>query len=208
MNATGILTTLLLASSFAAAAPALAEPPPLIPRDVLFGNPERSSPTVSPNGKLLAWIAPDKKNVLQVWIKTIGKNDDKMVTADKKRGIRSYTWAEDDRTLLYVQDADGDENWHVYGVDLPTGSVRDYTPFQGVQGRIEDVNRERPNEILVAMNVRNKQLHDVYRCDLRTGALTVDTENPGDVIGWVTDAHFCGRGAQIATPDGGTELAR
>ena len=206
MNAKSILTTLLLASSFAAAAPALAEPPPLIPRDVLFGNPERSSPTVSPNGKQLAWIAPDKKNVLQVWIKTIGKNDDKILTADKKRGIRSYTWAEDDRTLLYVQDADGDENWHVYGVDLPTGSVRDYTPFQGVQGRIEDVNRERPNEILVAMNVRNKQLHDVYRCDLRTGALTVDTENPGDVIGWVTDAHMIVRGAQIATPDGGTEL--
>src|SRR3569833_2376610 len=112
MNATGILTTPLLASAFAAAAPALAEPPPLIPRDVLFGNPERSSPTVSPNGKLLAWIAPDKKNVLQVWIKTIGKNDDKMVTADKKRGIRSYTWAEDDRTQLNVQDADGAENSH------------------------------------------------------------------------------------------------
>src|SRR6476659_2322714 len=99
MNAKGILTT-------------------LIPRDVLFGNPERTSPHISPDGKRLAWIAPDKKNVLQVWVKTIGKNDDKMVTADKKRGIRSYMWAEDDRTLLYTQDADGDENWHVYGVDL------------------------------------------------------------------------------------------
>lgn len=130
MNAKSVLTTLLLASSFAAAAPALAEPPALIPRDVLFGNPERTSPHLSPDGKHLAWLAPDKKNVLQVWVKTIGKKDDKMVTADKKRGIRSYFWAEDDRTLLYIQDADGDENWHVYGVDLPTGSVRDYTPFQ------------------------------------------------------------------------------
>ena len=93
----GILTTLLLASSFAAAAPASAEPPPLISRDVLFGNPERTSPRLSPDGKRLAWIAPDKKNVLQVWVKTIGKNDDKVVTADKKRGIRSYLWAEDDQ---------------------------------------------------------------------------------------------------------------
>ena len=66
MTGKGILTTLLLASSFAAAAPAAAEPPPLIPRDVLFGNPERTSPHLSPDGKRLAWLAPDKKNVLQV----------------------------------------------------------------------------------------------------------------------------------------------
>ena len=58
---------------------------------------------------------------------------DKVVTADKKRGIRQYFWAEDDRTLLYMQDTDGDENFHVYGVDLTTGNVRDYTPFQGVR---------------------------------------------------------------------------
>jgi dipeptidyl aminopeptidase/acylaminoacyl peptidase len=210
MNGKGILTTLLLASSFAAAAPASAAevPPPLIPRDVLFGNPERTSPHLSPDGKRLAWLAPDKKNVLQVWVKTVGaKSDDtKVLTADKKRGIRGFLWAEDDRTLLYNQDADGDENWHVYGVDLVSGNVRDYTPFQGVQGRIEDVNHKQPDTILVALNLRNRQLHDVYRCDLRTGALTVDTENPGDVVGWQTDADMAVRAAQVSLPDGGTEL--
>jgi dipeptidyl aminopeptidase/acylaminoacyl peptidase len=206
MTRKGILTTLLLASSFAAAAPAAAEPPPLIPRDVLFGNPERTSPHISPDGKRLAWLAPDKKNVLQVWVKTVGKSDDKIVTADKKRGIRSFFWAEDDRTLLYTQDADGDENWHVYGVDLPTGNVRDYTPFQGVQGQIEDSNYKHPDSILVGMNLRNRQLHDVYRCDLKTGALTLDTENPGDVAGWAVDGDMVVRGAQIALPDGGTEI--
>ncbi|MGZ3428401.1 MAG: S9 family peptidase, partial [Polyangia bacterium] len=206
MTGKGILTTLLLASSFAAAAPAAAEPPPLIPRDVLFGNPERTSPHISPDGKKLAWLAPDKKNVLQVWVKTVGKSDDKIVTADKKRGIRSFFWAEDDRTLLYTQDADGDENWHVYGVDLPTGNVRDYTPFQGVQGQIEDSNYKHPDTILVGLNVRDRRLHDVYRCDLKTGALTLDTENPGDVAGWATDDDMVVRGAQVALPDGGTEL--
>jgi dipeptidyl aminopeptidase/acylaminoacyl peptidase len=206
MNGKGILTTLLLASSFAAAAPASAEPPPIIPRDVLFGNPERTSPHISPDGKKLAWIAPDKKNVLQVWVKTVGKSDDKIVTADKKRGIRSFFWAEDDRTLLYTQDADGDENWHVYGVDLPTGNVRDYTPFQGVQGHIEDTNYKHPESILVGINLRDRRLHDVYRCDLKTGALTLDTENPGDVAGWSTDDDMVVRGAQVSLPDGGTEL--
>ena len=139
MNAKGILTTLLLASSFAVAAPASAEPPPLISRDVLFGNPERANPQLSPDGKKLAWIAPDKKNVLQVWVRTVGKNDDKIVTADKKRGIRQYFWAEDAHTLLYMQDTDGDENFHVYGVDLTAGNVRDYTALQGVRAGLDNI---------------------------------------------------------------------
>ena len=209
MNPKGILTTLLLASSFAAASPALAadSPPPLISRDVLFGNPESASPHISPDGKRLGWIAPDKKNVLQVWVKTIGKNDDKMVTADKKRGIRSYFFAEDDRTLLYMQDADGDENFHVYGVDLVDGNVRDYTPFQGVRGSVEDTNRERPNEILVSLNLRNRQLMDVYRCDLRTGALAARHREPGRRrrLGH-RRAHERARRAGRRSPDGGTEL--
>src|SRR5437762_513676 len=94
---------LLLLGALGAPAPARADLPPLITRDVLFGNPERTTPKLSPDGKRLAWLAPDKKDVLQVWVRTIGKKDDKMVTADKKRGIRIYFWAHDNRTLLYEQ---------------------------------------------------------------------------------------------------------
>ena len=78
------------------------ELPPLISRDILFGNPERTSPALSPDGKRLAWLAPDTNNVLQVWVKTVGKDDDKIITADKKRGIRQYFWAKDNRNLLYL----------------------------------------------------------------------------------------------------------
>src|SRR6266542_3471152 len=81
----------------------LAELPSLISRDVLFGNPERTSPRLSPDGTRFGWLAPDKKNVLQVWVKTIGKDDDIIVTVDKKRGICIHLWAEDNRTLLYLQ---------------------------------------------------------------------------------------------------------
>lgn len=80
-----------------------AELPPLIPRDILFGNPEKVNPQISPDGARLAWIAPDKKNVLQVWVKTIGKDDDKTVTADSKRGIRQFFWAENSKMLVYLQ---------------------------------------------------------------------------------------------------------
>jgi dipeptidyl aminopeptidase/acylaminoacyl peptidase len=199
-RAAGALALLLSAT------PLPAQLPPLISRDILFGNPERASPKLSPDGQRLAWVAPDKKNVLQVWVKTVGKDDDKMVTADKKRGIRQYFWAEDNKTLLYQQDNDGDENFHVYGVDLASGNVRDYTPFQGVRAEVADVNPDFPDEILVEANIRNRQLMDVHRLSLKTGALTLDTENPGDVAGWGTDAKFQVRAAQAQTPDGGIEI--
>jgi dipeptidyl aminopeptidase/acylaminoacyl peptidase len=185
---------------------ARAELPPLIPRDVLFGNPERVSPQLSPDGKQLAWIAPNTNNVLQVWVKTVGGSDDRVVTADKKRGIRQYFWAEDSHTLIYLQDIDGDENWHLYGVDLTTGNVRDYTPFQGVRAQVTAVDPGFPDEILVSLNLRDRQLFDVHRLNLKTGGVTLDVENPGDVGGWAADSQFQIRAAQVSTPDGGTEI--
>jgi dipeptidyl aminopeptidase/acylaminoacyl peptidase len=185
---------------------ARADLPPLIGREVLFGNPERASPQVSPDGKRLAWLAPDKKNVLQVWVKTIGKDDDKVMTADKKRGIRGYTWARDNKTLLYVQDNDGDENFHVWGVDLDSGIVRDYTPFQGARADIVAAEPNVPDQMLVATNARNRALMDVYRLTLSTGALVLDTVNPGDVVGWEADKNLNVLGAQAITPDGGTDI--
>lgn len=183
-----------------------AELPPLIPRDLLFGNPERTSPALSPDGTRMAWLAPDTNNVLQVWVQTIGAEDSRIVTADKRRGIRQYLWAEDNRTLLYLQDSDGDENFHIYGVDLASGNVRDFTPIQGVRAMPLDTHADFPNEVLVMLNLRNRALFDVYRLHLDTGALVLDTENPGDVSSWLADAKFRVRLAQVTTPDGGTEL--
>jgi dipeptidyl aminopeptidase/acylaminoacyl peptidase len=192
--------------ALAPAAAVRADLPPLIPRDVLFGNPEKVSPQISPDGKRLAWIAPDDKNVLQVWVKTVGGTDDKVMTADKKRGIRRYFWAEDDKTLIYLQDSDGDENWHAYGVDLTTGNVRDYTPFQGVRANVVATDPGFPSEILVELNLRDRHLMDVHRLNLATGALVLDTQNPGDVSGWGADAKLQVRAAQVASPEGGTEI--
>jgi len=188
------------------AAAAQADLGPLIPREVLFGNPERANPRISPDGTRMAWIAPDKKNVLQVWVKTIGKSDDRIVTADKKRGIRIYFWAEDNKTILYQQDNDGDENFHVHGVDLTNNNDRDFTAFQGVRADVVAIEPSVPNELLVSLNARDRHLFDVYRLNTETGALTLDTQNPGDVIGWVADDKLNVLGAQIATPEGGTEI--
>ncbi len=183
-----------------------ADLPPIIPREVLFGNPERANPQISPDGKRLAWLAPDANKVLQVWVKTIGQDDDHAVTAEKKRPVRSYNWAPDNKTLLYVQDNAGDENFHVFGVDLEAGTVRDYTAFQGVRADIASVERHVPDQIIVQMNARNKQLMDGYRLTLSTGALVLDAKNPGSVLGFATDKNLNIVAAQASTPDGGTEI--
>ena len=120
--------------------------PKLIPREVLFGNPVKSSPKISPDGKMMAYLAP-VDNVLNVWVKTIGKADDRAVTEDKIRGIRRYFWAEDSKHIMYLQDVGGDENWRLYGVNLSTNEVKDFTPYEEVQVQIIDTNKHFPNEI-------------------------------------------------------------
>jgi dipeptidyl aminopeptidase/acylaminoacyl peptidase len=189
-----------------AGVPARGELPPLIPRKVLFGNPVRASPSLSPDGKRLAWLAPDKKNVLQVWVQTRGKDDTKQVTQDEGRGINSFSWTYAPDTLVYRQDNKGDENFHLYAVDVARGTTRDLTPFPKVQARTLAANRDHPDELLVGLNRRNPRLHDVYRISLKTGEVKLDTQNPGDVVGWSADNDLQVRIASVLTPDGGLEL--
>ncbi|HTS98370.1 MAG TPA: S9 family peptidase [Streptosporangiaceae bacterium] len=182
----------------------------LIPRQVLFGNPERVSPHISPDGTRLAWIAPHE-GVLNVWVApaTAGAGVDwaaaRVVTDDTDRGIRMFAWAHDGRHLLYLQDTGGDENWRLHDVDVETMRRRDLTPFDGVQTQIVAMERKFPTEVLVAMNRDNPELHDVYRLDLVTGDLVKEVENPG-FLGWVADAQLVVRGSAAPRPDGSVVL--
>ncbi len=180
--------------------------PPLIPREILFGNPERVSPKLSPDGKYLAYLAPDEQNVLQVWLRTVGQDDDRKLTADKKRGIRAYFWTYSGEQLIYLQDADGDENFHCYSVQVETQIVRDLTPFQGVKAQPIELDPEFPDQFLVGMNLNNPQIFEVYRINLKTGAVEFDTPNPGNIVSWVADPQFQVRAALAATQDGGFDL--
>jgi len=190
----------------------------LIPREVLFGNPERISPHISPDGTKLAWIAP-RDGVLNVWVAPVGASGvdwdaATAVTDDTDRGIRSYAWAWDGRHLLYVQDTGGDENWRLYDVDLETlaqagGQAdlakRDLTPYEGIQARIIATRKSHRDEVLVGLNRDDPQLHDVYRLDLKTGELTKLIDNPG-YAGWLADQDMVVRGAVSPMPDGGYEV--
>ncbi len=181
--------------------------PPLIPRSVLFGNPDHASPSVSPDGRLLGYVAP-LDGVLNVWVQPLdGSAPARPVTRDDDRGVRSYAFCHDDRHLLYVQDKDGDESWRLYVLDLdaPDEPALLVTPGAGVQARIVAHNRWHRDEVLVALNDRDPQLHDLHRLDLRTRELSLVAQNPG-FADWLVDSELRIRGGAAMTPDGGVTV--
>lgn len=178
------------------------ESTPLIPRDVLFGNPDKASARLSPDGKYLSYLAP-VEGVLNVWV---APADDpaaaQPVTQDKKRGIRMYFWSYTPDRLLYLQDTDGDENFHVYSVDVIKKETTDLTPIERVKAEITEVSRNFPNQILVGLNDRDPQFHDIYRVDISSGSRTLVQKNE-EFAGFLTDDDFNVRFAMKMTPDGG-----
>lgn len=179
--------------------------PPLIPREVLFGNPEKAGPQISPDGRMLAYLAPFE-GVLNVWTRTVGRNDDRVATTDRKRTVRLFFWQGDSRHILYLQDNEGDENYHVFQTDLETNGTRDLTPFPGAKADVIAYDPKLPDTILLQINVRDPRLFDVYRLNPGTGLIELDTQNTGDMVGFVADHTMAVRAAQVALPDGGTEI--
>jgi dipeptidyl aminopeptidase/acylaminoacyl peptidase len=177
---------------------------PLVPREIIFGNPERVAPCIAPDGRRLAWIAPHE-GVLNVWVGDTDLTDARVVTDDRDRGIRSVAWAHDGRHLLYIQDEGGDENWRLHAVDLASGTDRDLTPFDDVQARVSALDRAFPDDVLVELNRDNPELHDVYRLHLPTGELEKVFDNPGFVMS-VVDADFQVRAGVSPTADGGMTI--
>ena len=173
----------------------LSDLPPLIDRDVFFGDPELSGAQISPDGK---WVSFRKSynGVMNIWVKKTSQSFDaaKPVTADTERPVTGYFWTQDSRYILYVQDKGGDENYHVYAVD-PKGKAgnngvpeaRDLTPIDGARAQIYAVPEATPNQILVGLNDRDPAMHDVYRLDIGTGERTLLIQNESNIAAWEPD---------------------
>ncbi len=178
----------------------------LIDREVLFGNPERASVRVSPDGKRIAYLAPSDAGVLNVFVASWDDpNAATQVTDDTKRGIRMYGWAYDQKHILYVQDQGGDENWHVYATNLETKETRDLTPKDGIQARLSAMNEQHPGKVIVAMNDRNPRFHELYEIEIETGKATRIIENK-EYVGFVVDESFTPRLGIKMTATGTTEV--
>ena len=182
-----------------------AEAPHLIPRRVFFGNPDKASPQVSPDGTHISFLAP-VEGVLNVWVAPAdAPSAARPVTRDTGRGIRRHSWTYSANRIVYLQDSGGDENWHIYVVDLDTDETRDLTPYEGIHAQVQRDSHKRPGHIQVGLNDRDAQFHDLYLIDLDTGERQLVQQNDGFAF-FVTDDDFTVRYAGRQTADGGIEF--
>ncbi len=191
--------------------------PPLIDRQTFFGDPTYSGAQISPNGEYVSF-RKEYQGRMNIWVKGVDEPFDaaEPVTADTTRPVRGYFWSQDSERILYVQDKGGNENYHVYAVDIDAAEetdlgvppAQDLTPYENVRAQIYAVPEETPGEIVVGLNDRDPQYHDVYRLDLETGDRELVYKNESGVAGWVTDLQGTLRLATRQTDDGGTEILR
>lgn len=178
---------------------------PLIPRKLLFGNPDRANVSISPDGSMLAYLAP-LDGVLNVWVAPVDQpNDARPITRDKGRGIRYAAWTHLPGRLIYIQDKDGDENWRIYRVDVETEEAVCLTPQEGVRAYVAVMNPDRPSEIVVGLNDRDARYHDLYILNLSTGERTLLVENDR-FTGFTLDSDYTPRFAIAMRPDGGNDV--
>nr|WP_199340541.1 S9 family peptidase [Mycobacteroides chelonae] len=185
--------------------------PKLITVEEFFDPPVRASASISPDGTKIAYLAP-RKNRLNVWVQTLDDDNNaaaRCVTYDETRSVTGFLWVDDPRWLLYVQDSGGDENWHLYRVDLdsPDTPALDLTPYPGVRLLGLELPHGRPGKLFVQLNHRRIDQIDLYELDVASGELTMLAENPGNVMSW-----FCGPHHEVftqsLTPEGDIEFSR
>lgn len=198
MRPAALLALLICIASFA-------ELPALIPREVLLGNPEMVGPSLSPDGSLVAYIAP-ADDVLNLWLMGRDGSGPRQLTFDTGRGVTDYYWAENGRHIIYMQDEAGEENTHVYLLSLEDGSVTDLTPWEGAKSFVFATDRDAPETILLQSNRNDPSVFDVYSADLTTGEVVLLEENPGWILGWMSDEDMNIRFAFTIGPDGGQML--
>ncbi|MEE4312064.1 MAG: S9 family peptidase, partial [candidate division KSB1 bacterium] len=195
----------------------------VISREVLFGNPDKASLRVSPNHQHISYLAP-LDGVMNVWVAPIEDPGAAVaVTKDTLRGIRIFFWAYNNEQIIYLQDLGGDENWQVHAVNVETKEDINLTPFEEIVGpdnnpitlpngkklrpraQIQEVSYKFPNEILVGLNNRNPQFHDIYQLNILSGDLELIQQNDR-FMGFQTDDNYKIRYALQMTPDGGNEI--
>jgi dipeptidyl aminopeptidase/acylaminoacyl peptidase len=188
--------------------PVAASPAPLIPRTALFGNPSQMQGRLSPDGKWLAWIAP-RDGVLNVWVAPTGKlGNKKALTQEKLRPIQRYFWAPDSKSVLYVNDKGGDENFLLYQVGVADAVTRTLTPFEKTRAEPIAISEQVKDRILIGVNNRDARWHDVHSVDLATGKLKLIFENSGGYAGFLADNSLKLRLAFKSRDDGGSDFFR
>src|SRR5580658_710636 len=194
-----------------------AEQPPIIDRQLFFGEIQIAAAQISPDGQYLSFLKP-YKGTRNIWVKKASEpfSAARPMSAEASRPIRSYFWSRDSKYILYSQDAGGDENFNVYAIDptLPadpkTGvpPTRALTNMKGVRTIIFAAPRVRPDILYIGLNDRDKQWHDLYELHISTGEKTLLRKNTERISGWDFDSDGNLRVAERTNQAGDTEILR
>jgi len=169
-----------------------------IPLRDFFKNPEQAGYSISPNGKFIAYEKPYQTR-MNVFVRPIDGTNETRLTGETARDIAGYFWKGNDR-IIYIKDNAGDENFHLFSVDLKGENLKDLTPFDGVVAQIVNDLEDHETDMLIGLNKRNPQIFDVYRINVVTGEMKMAAENPGNITGWITDHD--GKIRAASTTDG------
>ncbi len=143
-------------------------PDPVIPRSIIWADPQLSMVKISPNGKSLSYLAPFQGN-LNLWLAPVDDWQTPKSVSSSQHPLRDYWWAKTNDHLLYIHDTFGDENWQLHAFQLSTGKTMAYTK-PGSQVRILHMSDKHPEKILIGLNARDRRFHDVYLLDLLSGS--------------------------------------
>jgi dipeptidyl aminopeptidase/acylaminoacyl peptidase len=180
-------------------------PPAPISRSALFADPAFARPSISPDGSMVAFLAPHQ-GYLNIWVAPVGSpQEGRPVTAETSRGLRGFAWSGDGASLLYSQDDRGDENWRIYVVSSAGGEPRAVTPA-GYRAELISAAAADPAHILVTINDRDRSWPDVYRVALATGERTLVERNTQQYSGWLADRQNRLRAALRTTETGAQEI--
>src|SRR5262245_53272671 len=191
--------------------------PPLLDRELFFGNPEIAGAQISPDGKFIAFLKP-YKDTRNIWVKGVGEpfSAAKLITSDTKRPIPGYFWSRDGKYILFVQDKAGDEDYNFYAVDPaeapPAGEAspkaRNLTDLKKVTAQIYAVPKSDPDLMYVGINDRDQAWHDLYKVKISTGERTLIRKNTERLVSWVFDMKDQLRLAIRSADNGDTEVLR
>ena len=158
---------------------------PTIPLEDFFKNPEKTYYKISPDGEYLSFMAP-YENRMNINVQRRGSDSVTQLTAETDRDIAWYIWANENR-ILYLKDDGGNENFKLYGVDIDGSNLKCLTDFEGVRTTIIDDLEDIPDYMIIGLNKRDATVFDPYRININTGDMEMLAENPGNIVGWMTD---------------------
>ncbi|MBP7039238.1 MAG: S9 family peptidase [Bacteroidales bacterium] len=150
-----------------------------------FRNPEKANFSLSPDGSFYAWMAP-YRDMMNVFVREIGTENVTQLTFDTLRSVYGFFWANNDR-ILYIKDAGGDENMKLFGVNKDGTDLKALADFPKVRAEMIDDLPDIDEYVIIGLNKRDPRFFDPYRLDINTGELTMLAENPGNIVGWMTD---------------------